>query len=332
MSVIYDPSPLHPEVQNTMLSQGLPIKQVLQNGPRYAVVSTEYEDKYAIFKMVIPGASNPYNMENFDPELVVPLNRIILKEIRLLELLDNSREDLDGMTPEIYSYSTDPDRTWYLRELYRGKPMGTQQSPFRYSENFYEQVSPKMITDYFFSLHRLSELVTPELMELFPNRWPNDIHTTQLVAALDMDFNHPFVLANREAIGSFLKRTQMNLMDRRNVITHHEPYGLHTFVNNEQIGLIDWERSSLGHPLFDLSIIWTRSFNHPAWQKELHQRLVASDYLNPSSQEAWDMMILIESIAGYNHFQHNPHLDADFQAKLDAFFVDTIHTVGSKYI
>jgi aminoglycoside phosphotransferase (APT) family kinase protein len=322
-----DESPLHPQARAVMQAQGLPVKQVLQNGPRYAVVSTEYEGNYAIFKMVIPDAKNPILRLDPDPLDLVSLEDIMLKEIRLLEMLDSLRERIDGLTTHLYSYSTEPSCIWYLRELYRGRPLGDSKTPFRFDRRFYEEVTAEAVMAYITSLHRLSGEVTPELSNLLVVRWPYEVHTRELAAVLHEDFNHPYVRERSQAIGEFLMQVQREVAGQRDVITHHEPYGAHTFVQNGRIGLIDWEQMALGHRLFDLAIIWVRTFDHPVWQAELMRLMQERDYLNDESQRAWDMLVLVQCIANNNHFRAAPMSDQAYQAELEKFLVGTIKRI-----
>lgn len=323
----FDQSPLHPQAREVMLAQGLPVKQVLQNGPRYAVVSTEYEGNYAIFKMVIPGARNPVIPGSHDPYKWVPLSDIMLKEIRLLEMLDSLRDQIDGLTAHLYSYSTEPGCTWYLRELYEGKPLGDSRVAIRFDRRFYEEVTPEAVMGYLASLHRLSPEVTPELKELFSVSWPYDLHTKQLVAVLGEEFNHPLVRKHHKKIGEFLLQTQRDVAGLRTVVTHYEPYGTHTFVQNGRIGLIDWEQAALGHRLYDLAVIWIRTFDHPVWQDELKRQMEVRGYLDEDSRTAWNMLVLVQAIANYNHFHGAPLSDREYQEGLEEFLGKTIKTI-----
>ncbi len=330
MSHTIDSSPLPPIVRDTMLQQSLPIKRVLQNGPRYAVVSTEIDTIYAIFKMVIPGAVNPPLYEQSNPELSISLQRTILKEIRLLELLDQHREHLKGATTHLFRYSTEDTNTWYLRELFRGKPMGNPLLPFRFDQRFFEDVSPQQVVDYFFSLHSLTSVVSPELTNLFSTRWPNQTHVQQLVESLNLDFQLPQIRRHHKPLGSFIAKALAQAIAARAVITHREPYGAHTFTHEGQLGFIDWERSSLGHPLFDLALIWLRAFDNTAWRSQLVTLLREAGYLTTANQPIWDMLLTVDAIASHNYFQFNPLPDPIVHRHIMTALVEQIdHTLAT---
>lgn len=325
--MIIDQSPLDPIARDIMLEQGLPIKQVLQNGPRYTVVSTEVDDIFAVFKMVVPGAVNATFLEKPDPELDVKLTDVMLKEIRLLEFFTLHESELEGATPSLFRYSTDPEASWYLRELFPGKAAGHPRLPFRFDVSFYANFNPSDVLAYFASIQRLTSKVSPELLELFVIRWPNEVHLEQLIESLSEDYNLPVVRFNAVRISAFISRVMPPVFASRNVITHREPFGAHLFRHRDKLGLIDWERASLGHRLFDPAVVWLRSLDNEAWQQGFYDRLIELGYITTETAPIWDMLVLIDAIASYNFFSFNPLPDKDYHRQTMTSLVRIIESI-----
>lgn len=309
------------------MEQGLPIKQVLQNGPRYAVVSTEVDGIFAVFKMVIPGAVNATYLEKPDPELDVQLTDVMLKEIRLLEFFTLHESELEGATPSLFRYSTDPEASWYLRELFPGKAAGHPRLPFRFDACFYANFQPHDVLAYFESIQRLTALISPELRELFVIRWPNEIHIAQFLESLSGSYNLPAVRLNAAQITAYISSNLDSVLASRNVITHREPFGAHLFRHRDKLGLIDWERASLGHRLFDPAVVWLRSLDNEAWQQGFYHRLIELGYITTETAPIWDMLVLIDAIASYNFFSFNPLPDKDYHRHTMTSLVRIIESI-----
>ena len=295
-----------------MLEQGLPIKQVLQNGPRYVVVSTEVDEVYALFKMLIPGAVNAPFLEKSDPELEISLDKIMLKEIRLLEFFEQHSDRLRGATPTVFRYDIATSSSWYLRELFPGKAAGHPRLPFRFDSSFYSSFEPEDVMSYIASIQSLTTAISPELKKLCILRWPNEVQVMHLIDCLSEDFNHPAVRSYAAELGKFISTNMDAAAAKRRVITHREPFGAHLFRHRGKLGLIDWERSSLGHPLFDPAVIWLRTLDDKIWQQAFYDHLVQIKYINSETAPIWDMLVLIDAIASYNFFSFNPLPSKDY--------------------
>lgn len=320
----YTDTPLHPEVQRVLDEEKLPVKQILQHGPRYAVVSTEADGQYAIFKMVIPEARGK---TNYSEETLV---EVITKEAALLSFLGEHKNDIRGLVTPILRHSK--KEAWYLRGLLRGRPMASALEPFPFDPSFFEATTPEAVFEFFHSLHKVSAEVPPRLAGTFVTHWPKAIHHRRFVDSLSDNYQHPLVAEHHEFIADFVYTARRFLSDTAPVITHQEAYASHIFVTDGRIGLIDWENASWGHRLHDLSTLWMRWIDHPDWQRRLEELLDEAGYFDtPSERMIWDMELLVKAISNLNWFHFNPMKDPVYGARANDFFVATVATVVERY-
>lgn len=320
----------YPQVGQVMRKLKLDVLQVLENGPRYVVVSTRYEGRPALFKMMVPHASNPTLAE--DTGVWHPgLYNDVLKEAALLEFLSEHRERIAGTVPLLLNHGTVPGSAWYIRELLPGAPMAGAEAPFVYPAAFYEQVAPSEMVKYFCSLHQLTPLVTPRLERHLKLWYPRTEHIHLLVAALGGDWSHPVVRELAGRLGPWMEANEPVLRRSKRVIAHNEPYASHVFLENGKIGLIDWESSSWGHRLHDFSRLWVRFFDHDEYRAGFEQELAAAGYLESEDDlVAWDMTRLVQGVASLNYYYNNHVLGSDFEQKLYSMLTEAITEIAER--
>jgi len=320
----------YPDVNQTMRELGLVVRQLLQDGPRYVVASTEYRGRPALFKMMVPHAENPLAPE--DKGLWFPgLKNDVRKEAALLRFLGKHREQIAGHFPLLLASGELTGSVWYVRELLRGSPMAGADTPFVFPAKFYEAVPPGKLVAYFASLHALSPQVPRVLAEQMQVRYPRTDMTLRMVAALDGEWSHPAVRRLAGRLGPWMSEHEPLLRRSERVIAHNEPYASHVFLEHGRIGLIDWESSSWGHRLHDFSRLWVRFFDRDDYRAEFERELAAAGYLDGEDDlAAWDLVRLVQGVASLNYYHNNHVLPAEAEQKLYLVLTDLITEVADR--
>jgi aminoglycoside phosphotransferase (APT) family kinase protein len=320
----------YPEVGQTMRKLGLQVSQLLEDGPRYVVASTEYRSRPALFKMMVPHADNPIAPEDtgtWHPGLY----NDVLKETALLEFLSEHRQRVAGNVPLLLNHGTEPGSVWYIRELMQGAPMAGAEAPFVFPAKFYEQVPPAKVVAYFRSLHELTPLVTERLARHLRLWYPRTEHVRLLVAALGGEWSHPAVQQLAGRVGPWMDAHEPVLWRSERVIAHNEPYASHVFLEHGRIGFIDWESSSWGHRLHDFSRLWVRFFDRDDYRAEFERELAAAGYLGSEDDlVAWDLVRLVQGVASLNYYHNNHVLAPESEQKLYSVLTGLITGVAER--
>jgi Phosphotransferase enzyme family len=318
----------YPEVDRVIHELGLKVWQLLENGPRYAVASTEYKEQPALFKMMVPHAENPVPPEDkgvFHPILLDDVR----KEIALLGFLSEQQERIAGKTPLLLDHGELPGSAWYIRELMHGSAMATPDQPFVFPEVFYLEVAPVKVVAYFRSLHELSP--TPELSRNFKLWYPRQEHIELLIKSLDSQWSHPEVRKLSGRLGPWLREREPELRrETDRVIAHNEPYASHLFVEDGAIGFIDWESASWGHRLHDFSRLWVRFFDHDEYRAEFEAELREAGYFDGKGALDWDANRLIQSTASLNYYYNNHVLEPAKEQGLYRILLDLIQDIAKR--
>jgi aminoglycoside phosphotransferase (APT) family kinase protein len=319
----------YPEVNQVLAKLGLPIWEVLENGPRYVVVSTDYQGESALFKMVVPGAE--HKAPTVDSGLKYPtLLEDVRKEVALLEYLSTAEQRLVGLVPKLLGHGEVPGSAWYIRELIHGTPMGRSDQPFLFTDKFYAEVEPRWLVEYFRSLHGVSALVPAEVASHFQLWYPRADHARLLAQSMDSEWSHPQMRRLAGRLGPWLEQYLPRLHGDGRVIAHNEPFSPHIFVEDGRIGLIDWESASWGHRLHDFSKMWLRFFDHESFRKKFEIEVEAAGYLGADGSLEWDLCRLIESVGTLNHYYNNHELSPHKEQQLYDFLIETISQIAGR--
>lgn len=325
------PESSYPQVGQVMRSLKLDAIRLLQDGPRYVVASGRYEGRPALFKMMVPYATNPIAPE--DEGLWFPgLISDVRKEAALLEFLGAHRTQIAGTVPLLLGSGEAPGSVWYVRELLHGSPMAGPDAPFVFPPKFYDQVVPKKLVGYFLSLHSLTPEIPAKLAEMLPVRHPRTDMTLRLVAALSGHWSHPVVRRLADGIGRWLTSAEPVLERSQPVIAHNEPFATHIFLEHGQIGLIDWESSAWGNRLHDFSRLWVRFFDNEEYRAGFERELMAAGYLKTADDLlAWDVTRMIQAVASLNYYYNNHVLPAESEQKLYSMLADEIAGIAERH-
>ena len=305
----------YPEVDHVIRELKLPVHQLLEDGPRYVVASTEYQGRPALFKMMVPHAFNPTPPEDAGV-WQLSLYDNVRKEIALLEFLTEHRGRIAGQVPELLNHGKTPGSAWYIRELLHGAPMAAAGTPFVFPARFYREVPAARMVAYFRSLHELSPLIRPQLERHLKLWLPRVEHIRLLAVALGGEWSHPEVRRLAARLEPWILEGEPLLRRAGRVIAHDEPFATHIFLEHGKIGLIDWEAASYGHPLHDFSRLWVRFFDNEAYRSEFEQELAGAGYLDGEGALAWDVTRMVQSVASLNHYYNNHILAPDIEQRL----------------
>lgn len=256
--------------------------KIFREGPRFYVIGGEYKEEKTIFKADLKAA------EKHLPKARLRLRRegIFLRHIRLKHI------------PKFYARGVEGEIFWLLEEWVPGESQELGESSFLIRDSFFTDQNLKFSIEFLTELHRLSEKPQPQFKQHF-SRYTLADYT--YLMRIDRDSILGKSLSVKADV--FLKRQHRLFNENQTVITHHELYGPHIFVNKEEMNVIDWENVGWGNPAHDFVELWIRSFAHRDFQREFFERFQASQ----KDKEVFDQLFRIEAIlqgiGNMNHFK-----------------------------
>ncbi len=256
--------------------------KVFREGPRFYVIGGKYGGEKVIFKADLEASTKRL------PKARLRLRRegIFLRHVRLEHV------------PLFYARGVEEEIFWLLEEWVPGKSQEMGESTLLIRDSFFTEQNLKYSLEFLNELHRLSERPRPEFEKHFSR------YTLADYVYL-MRIDRPSLLGRQLAtkVDTFVKRQHRLFNETQTVVTHHELYGPHIFVNDGEMNVIDWENVGWGNPAHDFVELWVRSFTHPRFQSKLFQRFRASQKDKDVFDRLFRLEVILQGIGNLNHFK-----------------------------
>ncbi len=319
---------LSPVVRQVLADNHLKPLSVLRYGPRFVCIKVAMGKDIGMFKMMLPqderATAAPADFFWTEHEEPARLEHRLVKEARFLQYFAGQLKP-EGLEPQVLAVS-DQAPVWSIRRFVDGPSMAVDDSNFVFTSSFYHQVSPRQMVDFFRSLHQASANLPQPLTHLIDGEVSELCNPVRLGHIIERMEQMPPFAHLTEHLRDRLAQAAPAYSDYQPVIAQYEPYPCHLFMVNGRISLIDWENVSWAHPLQDLSIVWMRSFDNPAWQAEYSKIIKEYGYFKGHGQLYWDSELILQALANYRHFSINgPIGTADYDRRALAFFTQTIN-------
>lgn len=253
-----------------------------REGPRFYVIGGEYKGEKAIFKADLEASTKRL------PKARLRLRRegIFLRHVRLEHV------------PKFYARGVEGEIFWLLEEWVPGESQELGESTFLIKDSFFTKQNLKFSLEFLIELHHLSEKPRPEFEKHF-SRYT-------LAAYADLMLIDRSSLLGRQLAAkanTFVKKQHRLFNETQTVVTHHELYGPHIFVNHGEMNVIDWENVGWGNPAHDFVELWMRSFTHPSFQSKLFQRFYAAQKDKEVFDRLFRLEVILQGIGNLNHFK-----------------------------
>ncbi|MEX1061936.1 MAG: aminoglycoside phosphotransferase family protein [Patescibacteria group bacterium] len=286
--------------------------KTFREGPRFFVVGGDYQGKKAIFKADVE-----------DPEKET--RRAFLKLRREAAFLKAVEFD---QAPAFYSQGEEQDFFWMLEELVPGEGQEAGEGTFLFKESFFNKKNLQRVLDFLANLHRVGSYNQNPAWIDFKNQFAKR-YTLKDYAHL-IASNKEYLVGKElmDKVDSFIA-SRHNLFDgNQTVITHHEFYAPHIFVNGGSLNVIDWENVGWGNPAYDFAELWFRSFNHPGFQKDFWENFRATQKEQEIFDQLFSLEILLQGLGNLKYFSMTQLEDEKkVVEKLNGFTQEAINRV-----
>ncbi|MDD5567121.1 MAG: phosphotransferase [Patescibacteria group bacterium] len=286
--------------------------KVHRNGPRFYVAHCWLGKRPVIFKMCLFAHS-------LDPRT----NEGLKREAVTLKYFHTHKLGLLGQTtPDVAFYGAS-GRTWYIREHLVGQCQSVRGSNFVFRPSFFTKSTADWLVDFFINLHRASKVLPQSMKGVYAR------HTLKTNLRL---INWPKVpqiipLPNAtDRIKSWFSKQERLFDSNQNVLTHYEPYASHFFyAKQKHFKIIDWENVDWGSPAHDLSIIWNRAFEHPAWQKYLVNKFSKLTSSRRVFKRLFETETILQGLSNIDYFYRTSQpVEKKLKKKAIAFYQKNI--------
>jgi len=245
----------------------LKVLETFREGPRFYIVGGEYQGERVVFKADVEGPSG----ESTRARLKLRREAAFLESVKLESI------------PRFFAKGTYQGYFWLIEEWVPGESQEWGESTFLFKPTFF---TPQNLD--------LSLGFLGALQGLFPT--DGGLFKRYTLA----DYEAVVVSDKDKIIGKNLARKVKDFVAARHklfdgnqtVVTHHELYSPHIFVEGRELNVIDWENVGWGNPAYDFTELWMRSFTHPDFQKELWARFRHSQ----DDQETFDQLFSLETV------------------------------------
>jgi aminoglycoside phosphotransferase (APT) family kinase protein len=253
-----------------------------RTGPRFYVIGGDYKGKKAVFKADLEASAKTL------PKARLRLRRegIFLKHVRLEHV------------PEFYTRGVEDEIFWILEEWVPGESQEQGESTFLIKDSFFTKENLQYSLEFFEELHRLSKVRQPQFEKHF-NRYT--LSDYMFLMRIDRAATLGKKLASEA--DRFLVKCHRLFGRSQTVITHHELYGPHIFVNSKEFHVIDWENVGWGNPAHDFVQLWIRSFNHPDFREELFRRFLKLQDERDEFLKLFRLELILQGIGNLNYFK-----------------------------
>ena len=279
---------------------GFELTKTFREGPRFYVVGGEYRREKAT------GPERPLARRAiFKADLEAAAKRLPKARLRLQREAVFLRHAKLRYAPRFYAKGVCEDCFWILEEWVPGESQELGESTFLIRDSFFTDQNLRFFLEFLAELHHLSEKPQPQFEKYF-SRYTLADYT--YLMRIDRDSILGKVLSSK--VDVFGKRRHQLFNKNQTMITHHEIYGPHIFVNppshkasEGEMNVIDWENVGWGNLAHDFVEFWIRSFAHQDFQAELSDRFRASQREKEVFDELFRLELILQGIGNLNHFK-----------------------------
>jgi thiamine kinase-like enzyme len=247
-----------------------PIK-AFRDGPRFYVVGGNYEGERAIFKSDVEDGPRRLRKARFR----------MRREALFLEYANIKH------VPKFYEKGTRRQFFWLLEGWVSGESQERGESTFLIKDSFFTEKNLGYMVEFLVEMRRLGKKTPLQFEERLPR-----YTLANYMSLIWRDREHLLGRELSEKASAFLKTRHKIFNANQTVITHHELYGPHIFIDNGKMNVIDWENVGWGNAAYDFTEIWVRSFAHPDFQAEFMGRFRNLQ----EDKELFDQLFRIETI------------------------------------
>ncbi|GMR18887.1 MAG: hypothetical protein BMS9Abin34_009 [Patescibacteria group bacterium] len=255
---------------------GLTITRAFREGPRFYVAGGEYQGEKVVFKADLESEKKPLTKAWFK----------LRREAAFLESGDLKH------IPNFYAKGTHRGFFWLLQERVPGESQEQGESTFLIKDSFFTPKNLEYCLEFLTTLHNLPQTNQNPKFKEFEEKFAKKYTLADYVALIVSDRGE---LVGRKLTGridELIGRSHKFFDAQQTVITHHEFFAPHIFVNGGKLNVIDWENVGWGNPAYDFMELWIRSFAHPEFQAELLERFRAVH----QDREVFDRLFALETV------------------------------------
>jgi aminoglycoside phosphotransferase (APT) family kinase protein len=256
--------------------------KVFRDGPRFYVVGGEYVGEKAIFKSDVEVGPRRMRKARFR----MRREALFLKNAKLKH------------TPKFYKEGVRKRFFWLLEGWVPGESQERGESTFLIKDSFFTKRNLDYLIEFLMGLRRLGENPPPQFEEQLPRY--------TLANYMNLIWKEREQLLGRELserASAFLKARHKLFNASQTVITHHELYGPHIFVDNGKLNVIDWENVGWGNTAYDFTEVWIRSFAHSDFQGELMKRFRSLQDDKKVFDELFRVETVLQGIGNLKYFR-----------------------------
>lgn len=271
---------------------GFKTTKTFRAGPRFYVLGGEYRGEKVIFKADV------------EPLHEVRSTKAQLKLRREAAFLETG--DLEHI-PRFYAKGThraiEREFFWLLEEWVPGESQEQGESTFLIKDSFFTSQNLKYVLEFLTILRDLPKANGSSEFTVFKEKFARRYTLKDYTALITSDKEELVGEERMDKIDDFIDERGGLFDANQTVITHHEFYGPHIFVNGGELNVIDWENVGWGNPAYDFTELWIRSFAHSDFQAELqdHFRSVQED--TKVFDQLFSLEILLQGVGNLRHFK-----------------------------
>lgn len=252
-----------------------PLK-TFREGPRFFVVGGEYQGARVVFK------SDVEKIKNRLPKA----KRRLRGEALFLETAG-----LDHI-PRFFAQGTHRGYFWVVEEWVPGESQELGESTFLFKPAFFTAENLDFILDFWKTLHALPRTNRTSGFRRFQKEMAKRYTLKDYAALATLGKEELVGSARAQQISDFIGKNHRLFDYHQTVMTHHEFFAPHIFVNHHELNVIDWENVGWGNPAYDFTELWMRSALEPDFQRELERRFRRQQ----PDPEVFDQLFRIERI------------------------------------
>lgn len=273
-----------------------PIKN-FRNGPRFYVMGGEYKGERAIFKSDVEVGPRRLRKARFR----------MRREALFLEHAGIKH------VPKFYGKGTRRRFFWILEGWAPGESQESGESTFLIKDSFFTEHNLGYMIEFLAELRRLGENPPQQFEERLPR-----YTLANYMSLIWKDRENLLGKGLSERASAFLKTRHKLFNSSQTVITHHELYGPHIFVDppsreasGGKLNVIDWENVGWGNAAYDFTELWIRSFSHTDFQADFMGRFSALQENKELFDQLFRVEMILQGIGNLNYFRHKGMLKGE---------------------
>ncbi|GEM_PF-5884858 len=247
-----------------------------REGPRFFVVGGEYRQERVVFKS---------DVEKLKTQL--PKAKMRLRgEAFFLEVAQLEH------VPRFFAKGTHRGYFWVIEEWVPGESQELGESPFLFKPTFFTTENLRTVLGFWKALHELPRTNRTAGFRYFQEKIARRYTLADYASLATFGKESLVGAAQLRQIGDFVEKNRRFFDAHQTVITHHEFFAPHIFINRPELNVIDWENVGWGNPAYDFTELWMRSVLYPEFQQELEHRFRRQQ----PDPEVFDQLFRIERV------------------------------------